>query len=475
MLREVLPHILSEAADPVLKDVRGVIRIRKLQLRIDLTAGSELRDIARLIAARIVAALRGVIQQRSDQIAIWPDEASYAAAYVLHRLGISRGPDWAFPDFTALRYISDREAAVEVLAQRPDALRHLSTQEIESSAIEAIASSLSISDQLALMRRMTQHHPVRPKMTDVLEQAARFLKSAHWSKIDSVSPRNRLFTLLSKLLQHGTAMREAAILAALLDTLCTHALTPKAASGSGPTKEQLEALLTEVGQRLSLPEVAQAGSDPVVQRDLVALISTIRQKSTSGTSQPILSGRTDKHLPQGPVPSQFAGLALLLPSVLRLGLHDALDPPGLANAIIDLFPEEDQTAVQRDPFISLIQKRESNKKKSELNDILSTRYVAQLRRTCPGLFEDEISSVSTLLLADFAAQLPGLQASSKPYLLREFLHRPGRIEQTEGSLVVDLTDMPLGVVLQMGGHLGPRGPAWPGGPALTILLKGRAS
>ncbi len=475
VLREVLPHILSEAADPVLKDARGVIRIRKLQLRIDLTVGLELRDIARLIAARIVAALRGLMQRRSDQVATWPDEASYTAAYVMHRLGLAQAPNWAFPDFSALRYLPDQDAAVEVLAQRPDALQHLADQAAGDGAVEAIATRLSVSNQRALLQRMTQHHPVRPRMTDILEQAIAFLEAAHWDIIESVSPQNRLFVLLSKLLTHGIAIRDAAILATLFDALAGDASSQTSTIRDTATTGDLDKLIADIAQRLSLPEIALSASDRTAQRGLQALISALRRQSSQGAPAQTSFDQTNASQQSGPIHSQFAGLALLLPSLRRLGLHHTLDPRAFAEATSDLFPPEDQNMLHRDPFMSLIKNIESKKARTRQEQTLSDQKVAYLRSACSSLFREGIPETSVLLLADFAAQLPGLQGSSCPYLLREFLTRPGRIEQTETALIVDITDMSLGVVLQMGGHLGSRGPIWQDGPNLTILLKGRTT
>jgi hypothetical protein len=63
---------------------------------------------------------------------------------------------------------------------------------------------------------------------------------------------------------------------------------------------------------------------------------------------------------------------------------------------------------------------------------------------------------SDLWLARFAARLQGLQTSSRGYLQREFLCRPGRIELSgpEAPIRIVLPAFPLGIVLRMSGLTG---------------------
>ncbi|MEL7211174.1 MAG: hypothetical protein AAGK92_00850 [Pseudomonadota bacterium] len=473
-LREVLPHLLSEAADPVLKEAEGVIRIRRLQLRIDLSARLDLRDLARLIAVRIVAALRGLIQRHSTDIATWPDEASYTAAYVRHRLGIETAPDWAFPDFAALRYLSAPEAAVEVLAQRPDAVRSMSDSST-ADGIEAIASCLALSDQYALLKRMTEHHPVQPRMGDILQKAVSFLQGGRWTNLDTVPAQKRPFIYLATVLKSEASIRDAAILATLFDCIATHRDPLDAASIARASDDPIDALLSRMARRLSLPQISQAARDAEVRRSIELLISEIDVQSHRTAQGPSRRRGTPAEKQPASCHSQFAGCALLLPSISRLGLLRALEPQSVTDALIALFPDEDHAALQRDPLVAQIAEIESIKAENKLSSLISGPHCQQLQNTCAQLFAGDIPEISALLLADFAAQLPGLQASSRAYLVREFLARPGRVERTKKSLTIDLTDMPLGVVLQMGGHLGHRGPAWPEGPELTILLKGRTT
>ena len=58
------------------------------------------------------------------------------------------------------------------------------------------------------------------------------------------------------------------------------------------------------------------------------------------------------------------------------------------------------------------------------------------------------------LLASFASRLPGLRASSRGYLLRQFLHVQGRAEITDDMISVTLDGPPLSIILKMAGLSG---------------------
>ena len=69
-----------------------------------------------------------------------------------------------------------------------------------------------------------------------------------------------------------------------------------------------------------------------------------------------------------------------------------------------------------------------------------------------------VAGWADVLLARFAQGLSGLQSSSRQYLRKQFLNRPGVIELTAERIHVTISEVPLAIVLQMGGMTGERGP-----------------
>ncbi|MBE3638377.1 hypothetical protein ICN82_09210, partial [Mangrovicoccus sp. HB182678] len=119
-LRDGLPGALGQAV--VLPAEGAVLRIRRLRLDVTLAEGFDPAALAHAIAVQLAGALRAAIAQPGTEARIWPDPAAYMAAYAEHRLGLAAAPDWAFPDFAALRHLSGSEAVAELMAVRPGLL-----------------------------------------------------------------------------------------------------------------------------------------------------------------------------------------------------------------------------------------------------------------------------------------------------------------------------------------------------------------
>ena len=79
--------------------------------------------------------------------------------------------------------------------------------------------------------------------------------------------------------------------------------------------------------------------------------------------------------------------------------------------------------------------------------------------------------VAALVLRRFAAGLRGFTQSSLGYLVRQFVHLPGTVCVSQGTIEVTLCRVPLGVVLRMAGRDGEQGTLpWLGDRRLVIRL-----
>ncbi len=69
-----LPAALSQALDPVLDGLDGVVRIRRLQLDVDYFGQFDEAALAHALAVRIASALRDALRHRtSGVLRHWPD------------------------------------------------------------------------------------------------------------------------------------------------------------------------------------------------------------------------------------------------------------------------------------------------------------------------------------------------------------------------------------------------------------------
>lgn len=473
-IRDVLPAMLSETAGPLLGNSSGVIRIRAIKLTIDLGSAPDLRGIARVLARQIVQALRNLLTSANRDVAIWKSYDSYAASYVLHRLGVVAQPDWAFPDFTALRVLAPREAAIEVLAAQPTALTVLAQTGPGTRKHYDGATGLTRADQDEVLRRICAQDPVAPRIETLLTQISDVVSDPGFRKSIAMSSDIRPLALAGWLLTQGFAGAPLAIATVLLDE-ALQLLSPGARIKSDDHDTDVASRLPiATRDRLHLAGLADIWKVPSVARALRALTYQIeRILPENQATAPKTPGRMPPKTAE--VYSDYAALALLVPSIMQLGGHERLTANQISMAIETLFPSDAGPLFAKDPIMTHLFQFDPNKPENGSIPNIPQAMKDRCTDRCPNLDPIHSNDWGRLFLAHFASQLPGLQNSTQGYLVREFLHRPGRIDRQPDDIFVDLSEQPLGVVLQMGGHLGLRGTAWPKGPNLTILLKGRAT
>lgn len=454
-LADGLPRHLATLTEPVLEGHDGVIRLERLRVRLSVEAALDEGELARVFASQITAALREALGSSRFGRRHWPDWESYAAAYLLHRLGLASEPDWAFPDFAPLRYLSGVEAAIEVLATRPGILGPLARSAPLAGAPAGLASLLTEEQAVglvsrwsavvaesdgvaaeAVVRAMTPElaeqlagpEPGRAVVTLALATAAQPVPTG--PTVQAVLELANLTLALLTLPEEVTALAPAEIVARLIAGPTTvsgpwpeldDALR---AAASGPAaRSRLEALIPRLQDAL-----AQAGVTPTVPS------STTATGSARTSTQP------------SELATDFAGLGLLLPSVIRLATPLS---PGQVQALIMSFAP-DQEAASEDPAVRAMLPPPDAEPVPWPEPPPNPTIAEEARFHLDGTW-------AGLILADFATRLPGLTGSSRPYLTEQFLTQPGRITLTPETLRIQLDGPPLGIVLQMSGLIGPQG------------------
>jgi hypothetical protein len=83
-----------------------------------------------------------------------------------------------------------------------------------------------------------------------------------------------------------------------------------------------------------------------------------------------------------------------------------------------------------------------------------------------------LSAVTSSMMRAWARWLPGVGDSSLPFLLRNCIHRPGRVHMTREAVHVELDPAALDVVLEMAGYFRPLPDlGWFGGRALRLEVR----
>jgi hypothetical protein len=230
------------------------------------------------------------------------------------------------------------------------------------------------------------------------------------------------------------------------------------------------ATLPEPARRLALAAIAPLAAGP----GLPAGVATRLAGALRGT-RPASPGPGAPAAPAvpRPIPSRIAGLGLLLPAALAQGAAERLSPAALHRTLAAaLGPEEERTARQ-DPLLAALvpfDPREGHPVFPPVPEGLRA-LVPEPHRKGLALAEGAAGWAAYLAHA-FAARLTGFEASSLPYLQRQFLARPGRLLADAKGLVLALDPLPLGIVLRLCGLHGWTGelPWRDGHPRLRIEI-----
>jgi hypothetical protein len=463
-VRDLLPPLCARALEPRLGARPGVVRIDRLQLvlgisRDGLSAALLAERLAEELARRIADALAG--QGRAvPGVALWTDHASFAAAYVAHRLGLVDAPDWAFPDFRPLAHLAPAEAAVELLAARPAILPALVALLADRGGAERLARALPERVTADLVERLAATAPApeaaeQPRVLAVLIDVL--------PQDPAASPGRAALSAALAALACGSAdvaavpglialSRLAVALAAVARAVALDLGRPVQADDLAPA-----ALLNlpEAVRELARAWLAPAAAKPTARSALIAALRGSSTRPAPADLQPRSAepaAETESTGLARVISSRVAGIGLLLPAALRHGLPETLSPAALHRVLVAALAEEDRTAARLDPLpvaLAPFDPRDGEPVFPPVPDALRALVPEAFR---PALAEVEgAAGWAGCLLHAFAAMLPGFDGSSPGYLRGQFIARPGRLVVAADRMTLLLAPLPLGVLLRHAG------------------------
>lgn len=464
-LAEALPALLAEGVGTVLDGHDGVIRLRKLEVHLDHAGPFDETVLARLLAVAITTALRNALTGPGRDVAVWADHDEYLAAYVDIRLGLEAGPDWPFAEFTALGLLAPSEAVLALLRSRPGLLGRLAVRGAGRGDPTRLLSRLDDHACAALVDAVLMTARPAAPAADVLTGLVGSVDAAGDPPAAAPGrlPRAALGLLLRAAAHDPasdpvTLLRPAMALTALAErqhTLGEQRGGPLRAGDLGPALADSEPLLPArfrdaLRAALASPPARAALADALQRPAGRPWADTRAPSGTAGaprarpapTASPVLA-------------SPVAGLALLLPGILRQGVHRVLTAPQLRAAALTVLGEEARDRAATDPLLATLFPADPH---APPGDVPAVPGRALARLAPPSLplvtGRDGPEGWGDYLLADFASRLPGLGGSSRGYLQRQFLHTPGRLELSADVARVTLEGPALAVVLAMAGFDG---------------------
>jgi hypothetical protein len=465
MAREFLPAAISAVLEPLLGSRDGVLRINRiaLTLRVDRGEMSALRLadlLAREIAWAIAERAKGIggLPHIGANVAYWPDHASFAAAYLAHRLGLAPSPDWVFADFRPLAHVAAHEAAMELIAARPAILVALARL-LGATAAPALAASVPEQTATLLIERLLNGLPAA--LPAGAEAQLATMIAALPVQLESDPARAAIAVATTALATRATvdpeAVREVVMLARIAVALAALRAAAIAAWGRASFASDLapEALvhLPEPVRSLAQVALAPLTKDAAVRTALARLLDRARRRdSVAGSTAPKAANAATA---TRAITSRFAGIGLLIPSALNHALPDLLSPAAFNRTLAAAAGPETEGKARLDPLLAALAPFDPRDREPAFPPVPETLRAAIPEALREGVAELEGSAGwAACLIHAFAASLGGFEASSLRYLRLQFLARPGTLHVAEDRLTLVLDPLPLGIVLRLSGMHG---------------------
>lgn len=467
--REALPDALAAEAAQAIGAEGGVIRIDRIEL--DLVLSREMFEssaLPRLWAGRIGAALAAALVRGERAGVVWfASHAEFAAAYLEHRFGVARHPDFAFADFAALAHVTPAEAAAELLAARPDYLAALARSgagrtdpawlarrlgaEASARILDSVAPKPVAADAgtISLIRLLVERAPpgwrALPAAAAALALVFGFLAEVEeeTTPLAAIVPLARAVAAVAHLVSAAPELIE---LLEAGDDAATVELLPLSAAERREAEFARRLFAGSRGARAAAA-VHAALQTPLAVRPRVSKQGRREAKDRGAAPKPRLD-------------SPFAGFALLLPVLRNLALDTLLSPAQAHALILAVLDAPDRLASHAEALADLL---------------LPLPVEPDFAPWPPAIAEDPASvnaeAWTARLLDGFADRLPGLRGSTAPYLRRQFLHVDGTLELEPERLTARLVRPPLAIVLTIAGMTGEQGPLpWRRERGLRILM-----
>ena len=457
------PALLANASGPWLEGLEGVVRIKCLKLELAYNGSWDEADLAEMLAARVCQALRSALKSQSSDIRVWSDHVNYMASYIEWQLGLAHESSWAFPDFHALRLLPPLEASLEIVKARPAVLAAMAANGRRTGNLFRFVDKLNSNQVAQLVAALAGRADVR--------QIAAFASRGSDEVLSLVDALESLqepdigirILKLASICGATVGYEEFASLfgAAILAVVCQHL----------SEQHQLRESTVHHGFEIALASASRTGTLPLHLAQFTKLV--LRNKEGTALANTLISLLEKRSNPasssrenQAKKPattklksliftSVFAGFALLLPDAVRLSLTKQLGLRGMREAVLSIADQDVRERLESDALIAALFPDDGDADEPVYPPV-SEIGIARLAPESRALIISRQGSDGwgDYLLASFASRLPGLRASTRGYLLRQFLRIQGRAEISDELVSVTLDGPPLSIILKMAGLSG---------------------
>lgn len=491
LVRQRLPAELNGRLQPPARDQTAVYRIRHLELNLWVdVAGMSDADIARRWSQLLLRAVtRALLVGADTEVVRFDDPAHFLASFCADLLtgrawSVDKG--WIYAEFAPLRGLAVGQAVAYLLGARPELLLPIARRLQQSRQLEPLLRQMTRADVALLWQALGWGEPegaASAAQLDVLLPRLRPVPLERGGR-DALA-RNLLRLFLA------AAMPQPALAAqSWVAAVCTHlawlhqlwtarpapllwqALAMGEIAGIAPLQPLLDSLDSDLDAPRRWLQIAM--SNPQGR----AYVARLAQNNPQATENRQQAADTTRSLA-----TAFAGLALLLPFVRKLGWHETLGNAGIYQLLLRLVGPDHAPLAWGDGAAAWLagvpdHLAEHARAQSiawldlaDITELQTTADEAAMLGDWPG------SGAALLLLRRFAAGLRGFAgrspaaAASPAALIRQFIHLPGQLRLSANALEVTILQAPLGILLRLAHRDGDQGRLpWLQNRELRIIL-----
>ena len=506
---ETLPSMLALVVGDYIDQHFGkqaIVCIRKLSLQLDLL----LQDInSNTLPQKLAQSIAAQIQSLStngdepSNCIVFKSDADYAASFVEQLLSPSIGHEWCFHSFHYAQHLNLQETLVAFFVEQQPKLAPIAEQLSEHKLIASMCTQLDDQHAQSLVAQWCKGNEAKGFTQTHIETALSYANTVIGIEEFFAKPSNSArdhdyisayLGLLSKNAQtQSIDLTTAHAQRALLSLFCLKQYAKLLTSLlEKPLKSQTHAinyLNTGDSSKRALNNIVHHCADyPNLRSEILRLIKDPikpKEKDNSehraNTEKAIFPATHNKDFTHDKTwrllwstHSEFAGLALLLPSIISMQYTYYYSLDEIKNAVIYLmyehlalqgdaasFKASSKTVQDTEQWVSRIfapneefaSVNHATQMNSEKEGVLCSRLLLGLAEPTKQkiLQQQGTQQLASLIMAQFAARLTGLQLSSNTYLFHQFLQVRGSIRMTQQGLFITLAPIPLNIVLDMSG------------------------
>lgn len=466
-----LPTLLAEEIDrrlPQLATDQGVLHIRALRVRLTVPrSGFSSRSLSRALAEQLAVCLQRHLAGAAHQIKFFSSRAEFNAAFIRDLLEGRAWSTWYYEEFKPLCHFPIAEAAVQMLLPRLGELAVI-CHSLNGGPLVKLLSCIDESQSERLFHQWSGTGIEQQFQTDILVSAERLLTAGQ--RLPATQPEAaqstatlsqetvRYFLYCLATLEPPQDM-EATLWAAAHRVFLHRygARIPALLAVADKTQPWADRVL---GPETNAAKIAAdllvwTEAAPAKRRYIEALLDSSRAQAAAvidskvieTTHRPAKAPTSDGQV----LYSHNAGLALLVPVIISLGLYRHYSSTQLCQALIWASGETDVQLTE--PWLQKLFHTDDNSVLVSGSNALPHTWRLGLDETRQRHIEslEGAEQLAQLLLYQFAARLSGLQQSSNSYLRRQFFQHSGRFVFASDLIEAHISGLPLAIVLRMSG------------------------